>query len=73
MPIFVDQLQPADIEYAYVECDDYVDEKAADADKVCKATANELTTYTIIPVDVLGNHAVISDKKKKSFLASFSL
>jgi len=32
-----------------------------------------VTTYSIIPVDVLGNHAVISDKKKKSFLASFTL
>jgi hypothetical protein len=69
----VDQLQPADIEYAYVECDEYVDENVSDAEKVCKATANELTTYSIIPVDVLGNHAVISDKKRKSFLASFSL
>jgi hypothetical protein len=50
-----------------------VDDNASDEEKVCKATAGDLTTYTIIPVDVLGNHAIIADKKIKTFLASFSL
>jgi len=65
-------LLAADIEYAKVACDDYVDKDANEEELVCLSRAEILTSFAVVPIDVLGNVANIREDKKEAFKASIN-